>query len=406
MQLRLLNFYRIIAKISTNVLGAFVALIVYKATGSFAWAFAYIAGMNFLKLFFEKVLNKWFQSHPQLALLLRAIPVLLYTCSLLLIDTELKQLGVVSALVFQALSEAMGTPPIEYIYSYSAEGRSSTSTAVTRIFEITGWSIAILLGGILLDYVDMWIVIVVAISIYLVSVIPLVIYAIKNRKNKYFNKEVTSNATETYSHNEEKQRQYNAISRKILNKYFFVYLLMCFYDVVMKLISLYVFKENEQMYSLVAYIQVAYYTMYGAGSLVAALLDQKIDLTNMVIVSCLLGGAVIIVSPFVVGLLWLQIVLYGVAGFCLSVISLFVYSRMMTRCKILGISNKALFNRERSTLIAQGFMALICIPSVVMFVPAFFIIGSASFLNAIVIPKNEEIVRKLLVDYLQNNGMY
>ena len=406
MQLRLLNFYRIIATFATSILGAFIALIIYQSTQSFSWAFAYLAVCQIVKMLLHKVLNKFCQKRPQLMLLLRTFPVLFYSLSLLLLDTNVKILGILLITIFESLSDVMGTISVDYIFSYNSTGKPATSTGFSRLMEISGTVIAILVGGILLDNIDKWIIIMLACTVYLMSVIPLCVYAFKNRFSTSFNKESTSNATESYNTNDLKRHQHKYISKTILSRYFSIYTLECFFDAIMVLVSLYLFKENAEVYSYVSYIQVSFYALYGIGGMVAGFFDQKKDLTIFVVFSCIICGACAIISPFAIKSIVGEIFIYGIMGFFLSFISMFLYSRMMTRCKILGVSNIALTNRMQSSRLSRSIVSAICIPGTFMFIPAFFAIGIASILCSYAIPTNEEVVRKYLVDYLQNNGMY
>ena len=406
MQLRLLNFHRIIATFATSIVGTFIALLIYQSTQSFSWAFIYLTACQLVKIILHKFLDKFCQKHPQLMLLLRTFPVLFYSLSLLLLDTNVKILGIFLVTIFESLSDVMGAISVEYIFSYSSNGRSSTSTGFTRLMEISGQILAILIGGALLDNIDKWIIIAISCTVYLISVIPLCIYALKRKTDVAFNKEATSNATESYNTNDLKRHQHKYISKTILSRYFSIYTLECFFDAIMVLVSLYLFKENAEVYRYVSYIQVSFYALYGVGGMIAGYFDQKLDLTMFVIISCIICGIAAILSPFVIKSIVAEILIYGIMGFFLSFVSLFLYSRMMTRCKILGISNHALTNRSQSSRLARGIVSAICIPGTIMFVPAFFAIGIASILCAYSIPQNEEVVRKYLVDYLQNNGMY
>lgn len=405
MQLKLLNLYRVAAKIATNIVGAFIALIIYQSTGSFAWAFTYVAAFNLFKIFLHKLLRKACQRKPQLMLLLKTIPMLLYSFSVLLLDTQFKVLGIFLVLIFKGLSDTL-VMAVEFIYSYNSDDKSSTSTGFTRLMDILGAVIAILVGGLLLDNIDTWIVIVLSCVIYVIGVIPLCIFALKQRGNKAFNQEATSNAIESYNTNDLKRHQHKFISKRVLSRYFLAYILLCSYDAVITLVGLYIFKENVCLYSQVAYISIAFHGMYGIGGMIAGYLDQKKDLTYVVVLSYVVGGILVCISPFLINYIWAEILLYGAVGFMLSFMSLFLYSRLMTRCKIMGIGNQALSNREISSYLAQALAAMFCIPGAFMFIPTFFILGISSIANGYFVPKNEEVVRRYLVDYLQNNNMY
>lgn len=405
MQLKLLNFYQIMSKIATSIIGAFIALIIYQSTGSFTWAFVYLVGYNLLRFTFQILLNRFFAKYPQLFLVLRIIPFLIYSLSIFLLDTSVMLLGVVFILIFYSLSEVMGGAPIDYIFSYNTGSKSASSLGIIRVMETGGTLLAMLMGGLFLDYLNRWILIVLSCVLYLISAVPLLLYYFKYHKISGFNIESTSNATLSLNKNKNRQIQHRMISREILKNYFVMYVLLCFYDFTMTLISLYIFRVNATSYSLSAYVQMAYNGCYGMGSFVAGRMDQKHDLAPMAIIGPIICGTCIGLSPFLVGNVPLVAVIIGISGFFESFVSLFLYTRMVSRCKILGISNEALHLRRLSTYISQGALSFMCVIGPFMFIPAFFAISLASGLLSVGLPKNEEVSRKMLVDYLQENSV-
>ena len=151
MQLKLLNFHKVLSLFASNIVGAFIALIIYQSTQSFAWAFVYMIGFQLLKVLFSQLLYKPMQRKPQLFLLLTVIPFLIYSLSILLLDTDLKLLGIFLVLIFQSLSDSFKELPMDFVYNYCSNGNSS-STGLTRFFEYLGKIIAFFVGGLLLDY--------------------------------------------------------------------------------------------------------------------------------------------------------------------------------------------------------------------------------------------------------------
>lgn len=405
MQLKLLNFYQILSKIATSIIGAFMALIIYQSTGSFTWAFAYLVGYNALRATFQILLNKFFAKYPQLFLVLRIIPFLIYSLSIFLLDTPAMILGVILILIFYSLSEVMGAAPIDYVFSYNTGSKTSSSLGIIRVMETGGALLAMLLGGLFLDNLNRWVLIFLSCVLYFISAVPLLIYYFRYRGSKGFNVESTSNATVSLNKNKNRQIQHRMISHEILKNYFIMYILLCFYDFTMTLISLYIFKVNAASYSLSAYVQMAYNGCYGLGSFVAGRMDQKHDITPLAIIGPLICGTCIGLSPFLVGSVPLVAVVIGISGFFESFVSLFLYSRMVSRCKILGISNESLHLRRISTYVSQGTLSLLCIIGPFMFIPAFFAISLTSILLSIGLPRNEEVSRKMLVDYLQENSL-
>ena len=72
----------------------------------------------------------------------------------------------------------------------------------------------------------------------------------------------------------------------------------------------------------------------------------------------------------------------------------------------MGISNMALYNRAQVSRWSQAFVYALAAISPVMFIPTFIITGIIFGSCGVLIPKNEEHTRKMLVDYLENNKLY
>jgi len=406
MQLKLLNFHKIVSQFATNIVGAFVALIIYQSTGSLTWAFAYLTALNILKIVFTKIFYRVIQNKPQLILLIRIIPFLIYSLSILLLDTQFQILGIILILVFQALSEAFRELPHEYVFNYSVSGNVGSLTGLSRFFEYFGVLVAILIGGLFLDNLNKWVVVCVSCVSYLISVVPLFIYYLKKRRNVGFNKDSVSDAVISYKQIKIKKHQLEVLRDKVLKNYFLVYFFFCVFDSLMNVFSLYLFKMSAESFSFSAYIQMAYNGLFGLGCLFVGRLEDRVDLTKSVVVSCLVSSALVMIVPFVTNLILIEIVLFGAMGFFYSFISIFCYSRMTTRCKILGVNNKALYNRTNSSRYSRIMIDTLCMFGPVMLIPSFFVMGGVSIFCAYFIPKKEEQSRQYIVDFLQNNKMY
>jgi len=406
MQLKLLNFHKVLSQFASNIVGAFIALIIYQSTNSFSYAFLYLTLNIILRIVFSQLFYKRMEKRPQVYLFLRIVPFILYSCCILLLDTQYKWIGIWVSLVLYALNIAFKDMPLELTFNYAAFGKGSSSNGLSRLFEYIGIVSAIIIGGAFLDALPKWVVVIIACSVYLISSIPLLIYYFKQKNSATFNKDATSNAVESFKDIKIKKHQQDVITKKLLLRYFGIYFCFCVYDALMQLLSLYMFYKSAESYTFVSYIQASFYACFGLGCFIAGKLDEKIDITRIVVCCCLLSGAIVCVVPFVIQYIWLQVVLFGLVGFMYSFISIFCYSRMMTRCKIMGVSNLALNARMQG-----GKFSLVLIYALgsfgsVMFLPAFFVTGIMFASCAVFIPVNEESTRKMLVDYLQNNKMY
>ena len=406
MQLKLLNFHKVLSQFSSNIVGAFIALIIYQSTGSFTYAFLFLVVSMMLRILITRLFYNLMTKKPQIFLAIRLIPFCLYSLALLLLDTPYIVLGIILSTIFYAFSVSFKDIPMELVFSYSTVNKGASSNGLSRLFEYIGVISAIILGGLFLDNLPKIYCIIISCGAYLISVIPLVVYYFLQKNSKGFNREVVSNAVESFKDIKIKQHQQEVISKKILIRYFIIYVLFCAYDGLMPTLSLYLFNMSAESYSFVSYIQAGFYAMFGVGCFVAGKLDERKDLTRIVMINCLLSACLVIATPFVYEYIWLEVAMYSVIGFLYAFISIFVYSRMMMRCKIMGIGNKALYNRTKAGRCSQAIVYLIASISPVMFIPAIIIAGLMFGSCTVAIPINEEKTRKILVDYLQNNKMY
>lgn len=401
-QLKLLNFHKMIANFANNLIGAFVSLIIYEATNSLTFAILYLVMVNFLKLVFTIAFRKLYYKYPQLFLLLRLIPITLYNLFILVLDKNLI-IGTIGVCIFVALDTSFNNLPKELIFNYSSlsqSQQSDKSIGVTRVFEQAGIIIALVVGGFLLD-INKTLVLILALSIYTISVIPLVIYYIRCRKQKTFNKDATSNAITTINKKDEAKHTTDKLTKKILLTYALMYFSTSFMDILQTVFSLYVFISKGE-FALAGILNAIYNTFYAIGFYVASAVNEKKDTTKLISILCLIMAVVVIILPFVnIDTTFLVICLiYGIIGFSFPFLSLFILDRMLIKSRILAHSNDALFARESSCLLGYvvgysfGFLGLI---------PIFILIGVAMSASSIIIPVGEESTRKTLVDFLQNN---
>ncbi len=405
MQLKLLNFHKILSSFATNIVGAFVALIIYQACGSFTYSFLWLVGDHLLRIIYNTCLYKFYTKFPQLALLLRLVPILISTLSVLLLDVNLIA-GVLLILFFHPMTISFKELPMEITFNYSTVDKGASSTGVSRVFEYVGNVVAIIMGGLFLDYLERYIVIIIAVACYLISVIPLVIYYVKQKNTSYFNSEATSNAEQGYKNIVIKQKMKKRTIKKLVLKYSFIYFVFAVFDSLMNISMLYMFYTGSEAYSYAGYIQAAFYGFYGIGSLVAGVIDEKKDINVITYIFCILAGISVLFIPLVISNIFVSVLLYSLIGFFYSFVSLFVYSRMMPKARIMGCSNLALYGRVTGCHSSMVMMDAICIAGSVMFIPAFVVIAVFFASTAIFAPINEEKTRELVVDYLQNNNLY
>ena len=406
MQLKYLNFYKIISQFASNITGAFIALIVYQNTGKLAYAFTFVFAELMLRVVYNILFRKIYYKYPQIILLLRVFPILLFSLSIFLIDVNLV-LGVVLVGVFYALQVSFKELPMEIVLNYSA-GTGETkgsSMGITRLLEQVGLLAALILGGLFLDNWPKWIVIVISIVTYCISVIPLVMYYVKERKNPTFNRDAVSNALQSFKDNKIKNMQERTTRRKLMVSYGITYALVSAIDGIMSVFLIYLFHTgNTAGYSVAGYIQAAYYGLYGIGYTIQARLYEKKDTTFLCTICAIIDATILCVLPFVSHIIWLVILLFGLLGFSYAAIPTLMYARVLPRARIMGISNETLFARTMGYQLGAAVPYVFCIfcPLLV----GFFVMAGMHCSCGVVIPINEEKNRERLVDYLQNNRMY
>lgn len=397
-QLFLLNFYKVLSNIATKLVGAFIPVIILEATG-LVWLACLSVSLQFLvRMLCSIACKKFYEKCPQIILLFRLIPVVLYSLSIYLIDTNL-WLGVIGVILFYGINESFKNMPIEIIFNYaSTKEETGSALGLTRLLEQVGVLVALVVGGLMLD-VNRNLILFISISLYVISVVPLVIYFVRSRKEKGFNADATSNAVIAYSKDPELQQNASRIAKKMLLGYAVVYFLFSFIDVIGSAFVIHIYLSASS-YGLTGYMSALYNAMFGIGCFLFGKLDSKKETTPVVIVSCLIC-AVLSVLLIVVKSIPLLFVLMGLTGFAYSSISTFCLSRLLPKSRIMGVANQSLYVREVSVNLS------VVVPMVFgvfgSMVPIMIIVAGAIGLSGYIIPANEERSRKLLIQFLQNH---
>lgn len=400
-QLKLLNFHKMIAYFANNLVGAFVSLIIFQTTGKISLAFIYLFANYVLRLLLTLSLKKLYGKYPQLFLLLRIIPITLYNIFIFILDANII-VGIIGICIFNSLDNALNNLSKEIIFNYSSLSKKSENSSIgaTRLFEQIGKIIALLIGGYLLD-LNRTLVVILSIIIYAISVVPLVIFYIKSRKQKTFNKDATSNAITTLNKKDELKAESKKLTSKLLWTYFLVYFSFAFVDVLTTTYNLFIFQQKGQ-FATAGILTAVFDCFYAIGFYIAGKVNEKKDTTILVSIFSIIISVCVIALPFIdIDRLFILIcVIYGTIAFSNTFISIFVLDRMLTKSRIMACSNKALYMRETGCIVAYcvaysfGLIGPLAI---------FIVIAITMFSSSALIPIGEEKTRQHLVDYLQNN---
>lgn len=400
MQLKLLNFHKMLANFSTSLIGGFIPLIIYKQTNNIVLSVSYLVIMYFLNFIINLIFRKQIVKRPQLFLLLRAIPILGYSLSVILIETNFV-LGLILVTIFYAASLSFKGNPNELIlnYSYAQNSGGSKSLGLTRFFEQFGSIIALIAGGLFLDYLDTYILIIIVMSIYILSTIPLLMFYVRFRKQKGFNKEVVSNAFMHFSQREDRSKQGQIVAKKILTYYGITYFLLGLIDAYCSLFNLFIYVKMGQFASA-GYFNAVFNASFGIGAYIVGFISAKHDTTILASVSFILNGVLCAITPFVTNTIALYVI-FTTIGITYPTYSLFLIERMLAKTRILGVSNKAIAVREDVSALAKSFC-----PIFAMFgslIPPLMVMGAGLIFNGCYLAKGEEKTRQILVHYLEDD---
>ncbi len=397
-QLFLLNFYKLLSNVATKLVGAFIPIIILDATGSVALACISVVASYLIRLAFSVCFKKLYEHCPQLILLIRLAPFVLYTLSIFLMETNL-WLGIIGVVLFYGISESFKCMPIEILYNYaSTTEESGNSLGVTRLLEQAGVLIALVVGGVMLD-VNKNLILIISVVLYLISVVPLLIYYIKGRKLKGFNTDAVSNAVITFSKDPEMIENARQISKKMLLGYWFVYFIFSFMDIINTAFVIHLYLTFPS-FGMAGYVNALFNAMFGIGCFLFGLLDNKKETTPVLIVACIVCMIGVACLIFVTNTALLFVVT-GLTGLFYGCISTFCLRRLLPKSRIMGISNESLYVREIASNMAV--IVPMLLGAVGSMIPVLVLVSAGIGASAYLIPANEERSRRLLIDFLQKH---
>ena len=151
-------------------------------------------------------------------------------------------------------------------------------------------------------------------------------------------------------------------------------------------------------FALAGYFSATYNLTYAIASYLNEKVSQKFDMSVFACICCLINGAAAIALPFA-NYTALYFTLIGIIGFCYPFFSIFILERLLSKSRILGISNRAIFMRDNASVMGKFYGLLFGLTG--MFIPMFIAIGAALATCAPSIYENEESTRRYLINYLE-----
>lgn len=404
MELKLLNFNRIMANISTKLVGGFIPLIVYNnvSTHKLELALLTIVLEYLLSFLFAFVLRPLLIRKPQLFLFLRIIPIIAYEILLLHVSDN-PLLCVIGIGVAYSLSYAFKYIPTEVLFAYvNAQKKVGTGKqlAITKILDQLSLILGVMLGGLFLDYLDMRVMIIVSVSLYAVGAVPQLVYYIVNLKKSKTNQEYATYAHIALKENSNDKEFANKVSKKMRVAYGVFYFLQESWQSIYVLIPLLTFTlTGKYTYSAVA--TAIFDGIYGVGCVIASKLNHKKDLTIAASIMGVVVGIMAISLIFVTKrYIWLIYIVCAVMAISYSFAYFFMYDRLLKKSKIVGRNTTCIINKIYMFFLSTCFISsfgIIALPV------AFCVGGGMSILSGAIIPYIEEKTRRMLVDHLEDN---
>lgn len=398
MQFKLLNIHKFVGNFATSLVGAFIPLMIYKATGSLRLAVVYLFGQCLFRLVANHLFKNLYNKYPQTALIIRLIPLLVYNISLIFLE-DFMVVGLILVTISYGVNLSFKNNAYGVLLNYTSRKKTSQNLAVSRIFDALSAIVANVAGGLFIDW-NQTALIIFSTTLYVVSVMPLFFYYLTNRKKTGFNKDFTSNAAITYDKDPVLKQKRKSMVKRFVMQYFLFYFIFCIIDPFTNMYTL------HRFISMPTFAQAGYLTaIFQIGNLIPVLIVGKIakkfDLKNLNTIFGLVCGVPLAIIPFIQNYVSIYLLMF-LFGFAYSTCSYFMMDSFMVKCKIISCNNEALMARQDGIIVGQMVAPII----VVIFnsvVPVFFVMPLALIGYSIYTHIKEERIRRDLVDYLENN---
>jgi len=398
MQFKLLNFHKFVGNFATSLVGTFIPLMIFKSTGSLRLAVLFLFGQSLCRLISNYVFKNLYNNYPQIVLMLRVIPLLIYNISLIFLDSFMIP-GLILIIISYGINMSFKNNANGVLLNYSSQKKSSKKLAYTRIIEASSAIVAAVAGGLFIDW-NQTLLIIFSTVLYIISVVPLFIYFLSNRNKKGFNKDYISNAVISYDKDPELKQKRNGIVKTFIFQYFMFYMIFCVIDNFTNMYTLHLF-ESVPTFAKAGYLTAVFQFANLIGVLSISALYKKYDLKKVNFICGLICAIPLISIPFIQSYALVYILIF-VYGFVYAICSYFMMNSIMTKCKIISASNEALLARQNGIIVGQMISSLFVV-IVGTVLPVFFIMAASVIVYSIYTNIHEEKLRKRLVDYLENN---
>ena len=273
MEFKYFGFYKSISNFATNLIGVFLPLLIYEQTGLFYLAILFYVSQYLLNILFSAILKKLVFAKPQILLLWRIIPFVLYSVCIMLLEINVFVFAV-PLCIFYSLNVAMSVPPEEILLNYSSEENYSEHLGISDFLTYLFACLSVVAGGYILDNINPITLTIISVVLYGISLIPLIIFYNKNKNKTTFNQELTTNAVEQDKNLEKKEQT----RRSLISKYSLILGLTFCIDACYALVSLLVYIKFD-LFTISAIIYGLSDLLYGASSLLVGKWHEKKDIS-------------------------------------------------------------------------------------------------------------------------------
>ncbi len=401
MEKKLSNFNRFMANFSTKLVGGFIPVIVFNHTGSMRFAMLTLAIQYFLSFFLDLILEKWLIKNPQLFLFLRLIPIIIYEVLLIFVG-QYPLVCVIGIGVAFSCSYTFKHIPKEVLFAYvnaPKERGTGTNLARGKLIGQMALICGTILGGVALDYLDTYILVIVSISLYFIGALPLMIYSLKHRKDENRNEEYSTMEHIRLKTDSTNVARANEASKAIVKEYRKFYFLQESWNAMYILLPLLMFTFTGT-FTTSAIASALFDGLYGVGCYLFEKLDAKKDLTALSVVAGItlgVGGISLTLIKWVIPFY----IVVAIMAICYSLIFFFSYHRMLQKSKIVGRNIDCIIGKLNMYFMTTGIIV-----SFGIFLPiwtCFVLSGTMSIGGAVALPYVEEKTRRILVDHIEDN---
>ena len=414
MQFKLLNIHKFVGNFATTLVGTFIPLIIYNATGSLRLAVLFLFGQNLCRLLANHIFKKMYGRYPQLTLMLRVLPLLIYNISLIFLEDFLV-LGIILVTISYGVNLSFKNNADGVLLNYTSKKKTGKNIVLTRVVESISAIVACVAGGLFIDWNQTALIIfslsavsiififpsiIFSLSLYIVSVLPLFIYFFANKSKSGFNRDFTSNAAVEYDKDPALRQKRKSMVKTFILQYFLFYTIFCVIDPFTNMYTLHLFIDVPT-FAKAGYLTAMFQVANLIGNLVVGLLAKKADLNTLNSIFGVVCALPLGIIPFIQNYAAVYALIF-VFGFAYSICSFFMMDSLMVKSKFISATNKTLLARQDGIIVGQMISPVV----VIIFnsvLPVFFLMVAALFVYSIYTNIVENKLRKKLVDYLENN---